>query len=227
MKVETREHVTRLRKWLDTNAAPTLAEDAWLLRMLKISEELGEVAEALHGTLGVNPREGASHDWGGLAQELADVIVTAVVALDTVSGDGAAVVEHQLRGRAPDEITAAGDIRLLQVLAINGDMGEGAIAVYGALGTGPYGEAVEVTHTWEDVEARVGRLIRKAAAALDDLTGDARDRVDERLRFLAARVAARAGLKLADPLYPLYGRARTACRAGPSVSSLALRTRTP
>nr|MDT0517210.1 hypothetical protein [Streptomyces sp. DSM 41633] len=46
---------------------PTLAEDAWLLRMLKISEELGEVAEALHGTLGVNPREGASHDRGDLA----------------------------------------------------------------------------------------------------------------------------------------------------------------
>ncbi|MFJ6760012.1 MULTISPECIES: hypothetical protein [unclassified Streptomyces] len=110
-----------------------------------------------------------------------------MVALDTVSGDGTAVVEHRLQGRAPDEITAAGDIRLLQVLAINGDMGEGAIAVYGALGTGPHGEAVEVTHTWEGVEARLGRLIRKAAAALDDVTGDARDRVDERLRFLAAR----------------------------------------
>ncbi|WP_328791491.1 MULTISPECIES: hypothetical protein [unclassified Streptomyces] len=67
MKVETWEHVTRLRKWLDMNAAPTLAEDAWLLRMLKISEELGEVAEALHGTLGVNPREGAFRDWGDLA----------------------------------------------------------------------------------------------------------------------------------------------------------------
>ncbi|MFG2487800.1 hypothetical protein ACGFSI_34235 [Streptomyces virginiae] len=135
MKVETREHVTRLRKWLDTNAAPTLAEDAWLLRMLKISEE-------------------------------------------------------------PDEITAAGDIRLLQVLAINGDMAEGAIAVYGALGTGPHGEAVEVTHTREGVEARLGRLIRKADAALDDLTGDARDRMDERPPFLAAGVAAWAGPKL-------------------------------
>ncbi|MEH0644576.1 hypothetical protein [Streptomyces scabiei] len=49
-----------------------------------------------------------------------------------MSGDGAAVVERQLQGRAPDEITEAGDIRLLQVLAINGDMGEVAIAVYGA-----------------------------------------------------------------------------------------------
>ncbi|MGW2126965.1 MazG-like family protein [Streptomyces scabiei] len=100
--------------------------------MLKISQELDEVAEALHGALGANPREGASHDWGDVTKELADVIVTAMVALDTVSGDGAAVVEHRLQGRAPDEITEAGDIRLFQVLAINGDMGKGAIAVYGA-----------------------------------------------------------------------------------------------
>ncbi|MEU2995410.1 MULTISPECIES: hypothetical protein [Streptomyces] len=48
----------------------------------------------------------------------------------------------------------------------------------------------EITHTWEDVEARLGRLILTAAAALDDLTGDAWDTVDERLRFLVARVAA-------------------------------------
>ncbi|MFB6904984.1 hypothetical protein ACFCWB_12035 [Streptomyces bacillaris] len=113
-----------------------------------------------------------------------------LVALDTVSGDGATVVEQQLQGRVEEEITAAGDIRLLQVLAISGDMGAIATAVYGALGTGLRGEAVEITHTWEDVQARLGRLILTAAAALDDLTGDAWDTVDERLRFLVARVAA-------------------------------------
>jgi hypothetical protein len=123
-------------------------------------------------------------------KEFADVIVTAMVALDAVSGDSAAVVEHQLQDRRRMRSPAAGGIRLLQVLAINGDMGKGAIAVYGALGTGPHGEAVEVTHTWEDVEARLGRLILTAAAALDDLTGDAWDTVDERLRFLVARIAA-------------------------------------
>jgi NTP pyrophosphatase (non-canonical NTP hydrolase) len=83
-------------------------EDARLLRVLKISEELGEVAEALHAALGANPRKGASHDWGNVAKELADVIVTAMVALDTVSGDGAAVVEHQLQNRVANEPTAAG-----------------------------------------------------------------------------------------------------------------------
>ncbi|MCC9711915.1 hypothetical protein E4N62_45970 [Streptomyces sp. MNU76] len=50
-----------------------------------------------------------------------------------------------------------------------------------------------MTHTWEHVEARLGRITLTAAAALDDLTGDAWDTVDERLRFLVARVAALAG----------------------------------
>ncbi|MFQ6851984.1 hypothetical protein AAIB46_13945 [Streptomyces sp. 35M1] len=48
----------------------------------------------------------------------------------------------------------------------------------------------EITHTWEDVEARLGRLILTAAAALDDITGDAWDTGDEWLRFLVPRVAA-------------------------------------
>ncbi|MGW2126964.1 hypothetical protein, partial [Streptomyces sp. NPDC001758] len=43
------------------------------------------------------------------------------------------------------------------------------------------------------MEARLGRFILTAAAELDDLTGDAWDTVDERLRFLVARVAAWAG----------------------------------
>ncbi|MEE1763397.1 MULTISPECIES: hypothetical protein [unclassified Streptomyces] len=40
------------------------------------------------------------------------------------------------------------------------------------------------------MEARLDRLILTAAAALDDLTGDAWDTVDERLRFLVERVVA-------------------------------------
>ncbi|MBP5874290.1 hypothetical protein F3K20_06635 [Streptomyces scabiei] len=48
------------------------------VRVLKISQELGEVAEALHGALGANPRKGASHDWGDVPKGFADVIVTAM-----------------------------------------------------------------------------------------------------------------------------------------------------
>jgi hypothetical protein len=51
------------------------------------------------------PTRGRAPDTWGVPKEFADVIVTAMVALDTVSGDGAAVVEQQLQGRAPDGIT--------------------------------------------------------------------------------------------------------------------------
>lgn len=64
MKVDTWDYVTRLRKWLDADAAPTSVQDARLLRVLKISEELGEVAEAFYGARGGNSRKGASRDWG-------------------------------------------------------------------------------------------------------------------------------------------------------------------
>ncbi|MCX5264436.1 hypothetical protein ACOT81_06620 [Streptomyces sp. WI04-05B] len=100
---------------------------------------------------------------------------------------GAAVVEHQLQGRAPDEIT--GGWGHPAPPGPRDQRGHGGSRHRGARGTGPHGEAVEVTHTWEDMEARLGRLIL-AAAALDDLTGATWDTVDERLRFCVAWVAA-------------------------------------
>ncbi|MET8980785.1 MazG-like family protein [Streptomyces sp. NPDC004539] len=88
------EQVRRLVGWLDERAEPAAAGDVRLLRVLKIGEEFGEVAEALHGALGANPRKGASHTWDDVRQELCDVIVTAMVALtscvdDTDDTDGA------------------------------------------------------------------------------------------------------------------------------------------
>ncbi|MFI5702529.1 hypothetical protein ACIA78_21085 [Streptomyces xanthochromogenes] len=109
--------------------------------------------------------------------------MTAMIALDTASGDAAAVVKQQLQDRTVDEAAAAGGIRVLEVLAISGDMRQVATAVYGALGTGPRGEVTEVTHTWEDVETRLGWLVLTVVAVLDDLTGDAWNTLDDRLRF--------------------------------------------
>jgi hypothetical protein len=109
----------------------------------------------------------APHTWG-VPKEFADVIVTAMVALDTVSGDGAAVVEHKLQGRAPDEIT--GGWGHPAPPGPSDQRGHGGSRHNGVRGTGPHGEAVEVTHTWEDMEARLGWPIL-TGAALDDLTG--------------------------------------------------------
>lgn len=93
---EVWDHVERLRRWLDAEAAPAASGDIRLLRVLKIGEEFGEVAEALHGALGANPRKGASHGWEDVERELCDVIVTAMVALRTLRPDAPAALRERL-----------------------------------------------------------------------------------------------------------------------------------
>lgn len=56
-------------------------EQRRLLQILKITEEAGEVAEAVIGATGQNPRKGRSHTWQDVEAELCDVIITAMVAL--------------------------------------------------------------------------------------------------------------------------------------------------
>lgn len=106
------ELVERLRDWLDEEAAPAAAGDVRLLRVLKIGEEYGEVAEALHGALGANPRKGASHTWEDVEKELCDVIVTSMVALATITEDGARLldgrVRHLVQRVLPDEPASDG-----------------------------------------------------------------------------------------------------------------------
>ncbi|MER6527157.1 hypothetical protein [Streptomyces sp. NPDC001508] len=51
----------QIRQWLDAEAETAGRADVRLLRVLKIGERYGEVAEALHGALGANPRKGCSH----------------------------------------------------------------------------------------------------------------------------------------------------------------------
>ncbi|MFJ8077186.1 MazG-like family protein [Streptomyces sp. NPDC096176] len=109
---ETWSRVGRLREWLDEEAAPAAAGDVRLLRVLKISEEVGEVAEALHGALGANPRKGASHTWQDVEKELCDVIVTAMVALSTINPDAEMILDSRLEYLVnrvcPDPVPTAG-----------------------------------------------------------------------------------------------------------------------
>ncbi|BAU86943.1 hypothetical protein SLA_6074 [Streptomyces laurentii] len=88
----TWDGVTQLRKWLD-DEGQAAAGDVRLLRVLKIGEEFGEASEAITGALGANPRKGASHTWTDVEKELADVIVTAMVALSTITPDAEKVLE--------------------------------------------------------------------------------------------------------------------------------------
>ncbi|MEU9623260.1 MULTISPECIES: MazG-like family protein [unclassified Streptomyces] len=89
--------VQKLRGWLDAENQAAVG-DVRLLRVLKISEEAGEVAEAVTGALGANPRKGDSHSWQDVEKELSDVIVTAAVALATISSDPEKALADRVRG---------------------------------------------------------------------------------------------------------------------------------
>ena len=91
----TWETVRRLVEWLDAHSAGG-PEARSLLRVLKLSEEVGEVSEALIGVLGQNPRKGVTHTWADVHDELCDVILSAMVALATLTPDAAAVFAARL-----------------------------------------------------------------------------------------------------------------------------------
>ncbi|MEV5614118.1 MazG-like family protein [Streptomyces sp. NPDC052225] len=89
--------IDRLRAWLDENNRRP-PQEALLLRVLKLSEEVGEVAEAVIGAVGQNPRKGHSHTWQDVESELCDVVVTALVALSTLSPDARGTLRAHLAG---------------------------------------------------------------------------------------------------------------------------------
>ncbi|MGW7817996.1 MazG-like family protein [Streptomyces puniciscabiei] len=71
-------------------------QEGVLLRVLKLSEEVGEVAEAIIGTTGQNPRKGVTHTWEDVQAELCDVVITALVALRTLTPEAREVFEGHL-----------------------------------------------------------------------------------------------------------------------------------
>lgn len=56
-------------------------------RLLKLTEEVGEVAEAFIGMNGLNRRKGICRTRDDLLAELSDVIITAAVAMTGITGD--------------------------------------------------------------------------------------------------------------------------------------------
>ncbi|MEU9475235.1 MazG-like family protein [Streptomyces sp. NPDC048191] len=78
-----------------TRAHP--GQEGLLLRILKLSEEVGEVAEAVIGATGQNPRKGTTHSWEDVQAELCDVAITALVALRTLTPDAEAVFGRHLK----------------------------------------------------------------------------------------------------------------------------------
>jgi NTP pyrophosphatase (non-canonical NTP hydrolase) len=87
--------VDELWTWLDGHR-PHDGREGLLLRMLKLSEEVGEVAEAVIGATGQNPRKGVTHTWEDVQGELCDVVITALVALRTLTPEAREVFTHHL-----------------------------------------------------------------------------------------------------------------------------------
>lgn len=69
-----------------------------LYRVLKVQEDAGEVAQAVIGFVGANKRKGYTHNEEQVAKELADVVVTAMVALHDWVPSPSLFMEKHLEG---------------------------------------------------------------------------------------------------------------------------------
>ena len=77
-------------EWLDEDVPDNyknqgLAQD-WA-RISKVIEELGEAVSAMIGATGQNPRKGRTHDQDDMLYELADVVMTGILAIQHFTKD--------------------------------------------------------------------------------------------------------------------------------------------
>ncbi|MET8701906.1 MazG-like family protein [Kitasatospora sp. NPDC004723] len=93
---DTWKTLNSLAQGLDSQSA-LVGEQRWLVQIVKLQEEVGEVAEAAIGALGENPRKGRSHDWDDVRKEACDVAVTALVLLVRMGGDPRWFFEEHVR----------------------------------------------------------------------------------------------------------------------------------
>lgn len=86
--------IRSLVDWLDSRNGRDDHEIA--MRLMKITEEAGEVTQAYLGVHGQNPRKGITHITLDVQDELCDVIVTAAVALASLVGNPEDVLTAKL-----------------------------------------------------------------------------------------------------------------------------------
>lgn len=83
------ENVQAISVWMDTSESyKGLDPEAHMWRRcMKITEEAGEVFEALAGALGENPRKGKTHEMTDVVEELLDVALAALAAVEHLTGN--------------------------------------------------------------------------------------------------------------------------------------------
>lgn len=77
-----------LSRWLDEAQGGRDPEAVMWGRVAKVSEEAGEAIAALIGATGQNPRKGTTHTYEDVVGELLDVAVTALTAVEHLTGNG-------------------------------------------------------------------------------------------------------------------------------------------
>lgn len=82
------EAVERLAARFEEHHGDLPLEQRVAFQILKITEEAGEVAQAVFGATGRNPRKGRTHTWEDVEAEVCDVIITAMVALARLTPEG-------------------------------------------------------------------------------------------------------------------------------------------
>lgn len=78
--------LARVSRWIDAANSGRNSEAATWARLAKITEEAGEVVAAYIGLTGQNPRKGVTHTMEDVEEELLDVAITALAALEHVRG---------------------------------------------------------------------------------------------------------------------------------------------
>lgn len=80
------ENLVALSRWIDAGNAHRDPEAQLWGRVAKIAEEHGEAVAALIGMTGQNPRKGVTHTADQLVDELLDVAITALGAVEHLTG---------------------------------------------------------------------------------------------------------------------------------------------
>lgn len=95
--------ISIIDQWIDNGTSQEFKDNETLAlfgRVSKVGEEFGEVMQALIGATGQNPRKGYSHTIDDITSELADVVLTALCAIQHITKDHVAtmaIVENRIR----------------------------------------------------------------------------------------------------------------------------------
>jgi hypothetical protein len=92
VSARTANQLAALSEWIDRGNAHRDPEAVLWGRVGKVTEEAGEATAALIGATGQNPRKGHTHDMMDVVQELLDVAVTALGAVEHITGNQGAAL---------------------------------------------------------------------------------------------------------------------------------------